>query len=51
VTRTPKLPVTGGGGGVVLGDALGETSGEAEGDASADAAAEGLTCEVGDAFA
>jgi hypothetical protein len=42
VTSTPKLPVTGGGGGDTTGVALGEASGELEGDGSEDAVAEGL---------
>jgi hypothetical protein len=51
VTRTPKLPVTGGGGGDVLGDAVGEASAVGDGDTSEDAVAEGLACGLGDAFA
>jgi hypothetical protein len=51
VTSTPKLPVTGGGGGDAIGEAVGETSGEADGVASEDAVAEGLAGGVGDAFA
>jgi hypothetical protein len=51
VTSTPKLPVTGGGGGDTTGVALGEASGELEGDGSEDAVAEGLACGIGDVFA